>query len=475
MKRTIFVFIFFLLATPVLAQEVDVNSGQVPVIDKSVCEKPKSDGGWGGTCKYGGLTGFVEGFNFFRNPSDACDNTWPGNTEEFVGVCDLIDGAQATRGDCCIPKGTGPDVSNPQTASKLYSQYIFSEAQCNLIEGSCIDVPDAANILTGGIIPVGSVDCGTGNVKAGLCTDAGGDWKNFCCVPQNGQYCKQLANVSGSDVCSVSGVSETATPLEYGDYQLLEQIPGSSNTSGKLQPYLESLYRAGFVLIVIGAIFMIGFGGFTYMASAGNTSMIKKGKGMIFDAIIGLVVALLIWLILNIINPDLVNLTIDPLPGVSFDPAGTGANIAAGGTGDRCTAIPEDKLTTIDGYQMLKTTGANFIAMREAAASAGVTLELRSGYRSPQRQLEIWNQYGCSLQSGKAVCSGGKLVAVPCALGGGGSNHSTGDAIDINVGCGNGVTNCNTKTYNWLKANGGKFGFFNNLPKDPPHWSATGK
>jgi hypothetical protein len=358
----------------------------------------------------------------------------------------------------------------------------MTEAVCeSTYAGKCEDIDSTGWDPTGGFLDGKDPTCDTeGEVVVGLCQSprvlgVGGDFDNGCCVPREGAYCKKLESTKGYDVCGTMGTGGLAESITYGDYELLEQIPGSSNTSGQLKPYLESLYKAGFVLIVIGAILMIGFGGFTYMASAGNTSMIKKGKGMITDAIIGLVVALLIWLILNIINPDLVNLSIDPLPGVSFDPGGSGANIAAGGTGDRCTAIPEANLTTIDGFQMLKSTGSNFLAMKEAAKSAGITLELRSGYRSPQRQKEIWDQYGCKLQSGKAVCTGGKSVAIPCSLGGGGSNHSTGEAIDINVGCGNGTAGCNTKIYNWLKINGAKYNFYNNLPKDPPHWSATGK
>ena len=40
-----------------------------------------------------------------------------------------------------------------------------------------------------------------------------------------------------------------------------------------------------------------------------------------------------------------------------------------------------------------------------------------------------------------------KSVAVPCSLGGSGSNHSTGYAVDISVGCVNGQSRCNTKRY----------------------------
>lgn len=485
MKKILFLFAFFFLCPSLVQAEVGSNDPSVPIIGTQLCQTSRDQGGWGGVCKSGGFSGFVEGFNVFRNPSDACDNNaflgFGEGTEEYVGVCELVSGGAATRSDCCVPRGTA--LQNP--TSENYLSLITSEGVCEApynangsgYGGKCEDIDSNGWDPTGGWIDGREPTCDTpGEVVAALCSDALGDAFNGCCVPKEGDYCRRLTETNGgSDICATMGSGGNVIPLEYGDYELLEQIPGSSNTSGKLQPYLESIYKAGFVLIVIGAIFMIGFGGFTYMASAGNTSMMKKGKSMITDAIIGLVVALSIWLILNIINPDLVNLQLDPLPGLSFDPGGSGANIAAGGTGDRCTPIPEANLVTIDGYQMLRSTGEKFTAMREAARSAGITLELRSGYRSPQRQLEIWNQYGCSMQSGRASCNGGRAVAVPCSLGGGGSNHSTGEAIDINVGCGNGVTNCNTATYRWLKANGGRYNFYNNLPSDPPHWSATGR
>jgi hypothetical protein len=221
---------------------------------------------------------------------------------------------------------------------------------------------------------------------------------------------------------------------------------------------------------------MIGLGGFTYMASAGNTYMIKRGKGMITDAIVGLVVALLIWLILNIINPDLVNLTIDPLPGLSFDTNGTGAAVAGGAdvvsSGDRCKPIPDSELVTIKpeatqggAEKTTKDTAERFYKMREAAAKDNIDLKVTDGYRTESEQVSLWNQLGQDT----------KKVARPCSLGGGGSNHQQGHALDIAVGCGNPSSNCSTATYKWLKANGGKFGFYNNLPTDPPHWSATGK
>jgi hypothetical protein len=263
----------------------------------------------------------------------------------------------------------------------------------------------------------------------------------------------------------------------YSDYTLLEQIPGSNNTSGKLQPYLESIYKAGLVMIVIGAILMISFGGFIYMASAGNTSMLKKGKGMITDAIIGLAVALSIWLILNIINPDLVNLSIDPLPGISFDPGGVGADTAGQNDGGdnqengSCSPIPDSQLTSFpagatDGRDRKGTadTVKRFMDMRAAASKAGVNLLAGSAYRPPSEGEELWKSHGCRRVNGKTVCSG-SVVAVPCSLGGRGSNHTKGTAIDIQT---------NADGTAWLRRNAANYGFYNKIASEPWHWSDTG-
>ena len=44
-----------------------------------------------------------------------------------------------------------------------------------------------------------------------------------------------------------------------------------------------------------------------YLTSAGNTSAMGNAKGVITDAIIGLVLAISAWFLLNFINPDLLS------------------------------------------------------------------------------------------------------------------------------------------------------------------------
>ncbi len=100
------------------------------------------------------------------------------------------------------------------------------------------------------------------------------------------------------------------TGPNLGNYQLLEQIPGSTNTVGSLKTYLEDMYRFAFWTVGIAVVLMLTVGGFMYMTSAGNTSRMSTAKTVIFDAILGLILALMAWLFLYVINPDLVNLTL---------------------------------------------------------------------------------------------------------------------------------------------------------------------
>lgn len=318
------------------APDDDLGDGSTKVIGTVLCQKSKSDGGWGGVCR-DSSSSWDSGVLPRPWEFNPCNSS--GDDEEtMVGICNPTGDGLFAAG-CCVLKGT--EIQNP-TTDQLYSNLVTSDYCSSTMGGKCEDIDDAnfGETLRSLGVDVKDATCDTTNeVVASLCTDNSffssdtNSQINGCCVPKDGEYCKKLADDNGgNDICTTLGVGGTAQDIEYSDYELLEQIPGSNNTSGSLQPYLESLYYAGFVLIVLGAVIMIGFGGFTYMASAGNTSMIKKGKGMIADAIIGLVVALCIWLVLNIINPDLINLKIDPLPGLEFDSNGAGATTAANNT-----------------------------------------------------------------------------------------------------------------------------------------------
>jgi len=105
--------------------------------------------------------------------------------------------------------------------------------------------------------------------------------------------------------------SATSAGLQY---TLLEKIPGFASTNGSdLPAYIIAIYKLGLAVVTLSAVLMISIGGFLYLTSAGNTSSMGTAKGIIFDAVIGLVIALSSWVLLNVINPDLTTITLTPI------------------------------------------------------------------------------------------------------------------------------------------------------------------
>lgn len=104
----------------------------------------------------------------------------------------------------------------------------------------------------------------------------------------------------------------------------------------------------------------------------------------------------------------------------------------------------------VDGVLVEVKTARAYIAMRDAAAAAGVYLSPWSGFRDNERQAELYADWKAGY---------GVRAAKP-----GYSNHQSGLAIDI------GVYDESDDTYLWLAQNGGHFGFRRTVPDEPWHW-----
>ena len=132
------------------------------------------------------------------------------------------------------------------------------------------------------------------------------------------------------------------------NYTPMEQIPGSGTTSDWCT-YVSYIYKFGLWAVGIAALLMIGIGGFMYTTSAGNNASMEKAKGVITDAIAGLLLALTSWLILNTINPDLLNCSLPATMQVSDVPISAAPAV---GTGIQacldCVPIPQGVLTCKD-------------------------------------------------------------------------------------------------------------------------------
>lgn len=107
-----------------------------------------------------------------------------------------------------------------------------------------------------------------------------------------------------------------------GQPQIIE-IDGDS-----LGLYIANLYKFAVGALAIISVVMIMIGGFQWLMSAGRSEHVTSAKDKIFNAIIGLVLALTSYLLLNTINPNLVkfqSLSIDvitPQTIKNMDPTG---------------------------------------------------------------------------------------------------------------------------------------------------------
>ncbi len=115
------------------------------------------------------------------------------------------------------------------------------------------------------------------------------------------------------------------------------------------------------------------------------------------------------------------------------------------------------------GYQLNKTAAAAYVKMRTAAARDGINIWMVSGYRSLERQEQLfysrYNEYKRQGYSDKQAFDKTALyTAVP-----GTSEHSLGLAVDISSIEGSFES---TKQFKWLYKNCATYGFILRYPKD---------
>jgi len=108
-----------------------------------------------------------------------------------------------------------------------------------------------------------------------------------------------------------------------------------------------------------------------------------------------------------------------------------------------------------DGKPVEIATASMYARMQKAAASAGVSLRIVSGFRTMAQQKYLYNCYITK------SCNGGNLAARP-----GYSNHQSGHALDLNTSSGG--------VYTWLSNNGSKYGFKRTVPSERWHWEYWG-
>ncbi len=116
--------------------------------------------------------------------------------------------------------------------------------------------------------------------------------------------------------------------------------------------------------------------------------------------------------------------------------------------------IPASALDKIGhgGHRLAAKAAAAWKRMEAAAAQEGITLKVTDSYRDHATQVDLVRRKGLYSQGG--------LAAKP-----GTSNHGWGLAVDLDL---------NGKQQAWMRANGARFGFVEDTPREPWHWGFHG-
>ena len=113
--------------------------------------------------------------------------------------------------------------------------------------------------------------------------------------------------------------------------------------------------------------------------------------------------------------------------------------------------IPANALEQVGstGHKLWAPAAESLNRMISDAKAQGVTIGITDSYRSHGEQVDVARRKGLYSQGG--------LAAKP-----GTSEHGWGMATDLDL---------NNKAQAWMRANGEKYGFVENTPREPWHWA----
>lgn len=130
---------------------------------------------------------------------------------------------------------------------------------------------------------------------------------------------------------------------------LLLEIPvGNITQVGNLTEYIAVLYQFIIAAVAILSAVMLMFNGMRWATAGGSSEMLGVAKGGVVNAIIGLLIALTSFLLLNVINPQLTNLSAICPTGISVTPIGPAGSVFQECNGDTadCTRHPDCQNTS---------------------------------------------------------------------------------------------------------------------------------
>lgn len=106
----------------------------------------------------------------------------------------------------------------------------------------------------------------------------------------------------------------------------------------------------------------------------------------------------------------------------------------------------------VGNHRLWSPAAEAFTRMRADARAAGVDIGVTDSYRSYDQQVDVARRKGLYSQGG--------LAAKP-----GTSDHGWGMSLDLDL---------DSRAQAWMRANAGRYGFVEDVPREPWHWTFEG-
>lgn len=137
-------------------------------------------------------------------------------------------------------------------------------------------------------------------------------------------------------------------PIAYGadiSAKINTGIPGSYGGTTRIAGIVANFYQFGLLVAGLLAFGVIVYGGILYAISGANPEQQKEARKWITNAIWGLLLLASATVLLNIINPELTKLRINPFPGAARIQESSGITGLGGPSGPRYGCTNEEGIT----------------------------------------------------------------------------------------------------------------------------------
>lgn len=275
------------------------------------------------------------------------------------------------------------------------------------------------------------------------------------CLCEDANHVNITVNSLGPDcsvVCSAAGATykepagTVATPLESPTIPILSvPVPGVTfsapiEANGTISvnfigQYVNGAYKYLLGFCVTLAIVMVMIGGLQY-AMTGGSGDVKKARGRIGNAVIGLVLLLFVATILVTVNPELAffkALTLTSIPPDPWELENEDDSITGVSLVTTFVSLSEPNITGKGVNQIPSDFGASLTQVAQNMAKRNMGISIASSFRTKEEQINTIKKH-CQNPPGSSTCNRKPGQSNACIMPGldpANCPHTSGRAMDI--------------------------------------------